>query len=490
MKSRSAILYILIGLCALTNPVSAQDLSDALRYSNARLAPSGESAAMMGANAVFGGDFYSASVNPACVGTFWKSHLDFGMYSISARTKSTVYPAGRFVSDPKRDLNLTNLSLLMAFNTRGKWKTFNFLAQLYSYESPKRLFHYSDISRGSITYRWLQFAEGVSVYELNPYEEGLAVATNALHVVDSSRGEYIAPYLVDTPRLEKQFTQYESTEMIRSQLAFGMNYDNRLYIGVSLQAGNAQYRRNYRYREHLAQGESSEFFKSLEYLDTLNSSATSLSASVGIIYRWNYHWAVSLYLQSREYWMIEDDYSSTLYYEDADNTAEASSPLGYFDYNLYTPIKIGGGVSYIFKNRGRIHFRMDYTDHRKNIFDFQSIDFYPEQAALNSDVTTALAPSLSFALGGEVLPFSFLRLRAGLRMTQSPYANNRSFYPAVGVGFGLNLKHFYIDVGYSRYRYQEGHVAYQYSVPSTFPIPSATLTTDYSILSINAAMRL
>jgi|GEM_PF-7065714 len=466
-NGRYALIYILCSLCALANPLHAQDLSDALRYSNARLALSGEAAAMMGAQAVFGGDFYSAALNPATVGTFWKSHFDLGIHSLSTRTKSIVYPVGHFPTDPKKGINLTNLSMLMAFPSKGNWKTFNFLAQVHAYESPKRLFHYSDIARGSITYRWLQFADGISVFELNPFEEGLAVAANALHVVDSVDGEYIAPYLIDTPVLERQFTQYESTKMLRTQFAFGMNYRNRIYIGVSIQGGSARYRRTYQYHEQLVPSASSQFFKQLEYLDTLNSSATSFSASVGIIFRWSYHWAVSLFLQSREYWTIEDQYSSTLFFEDAGQTRGASSPLGYFDYNLYTPFKI-----------------------RKNFFDFQAIEFYPDQAQLNQDVSTTLAPSLSVALGGEVLPLSFLRLRGGFRLHQYPYANNRSFYPAVGVGVGLNLKHFYIDIGYGRLRFKEGHVAYQYPAQSTFAVPSATLTTDYSILSVNAALRL
>jgi hypothetical protein len=89
--------------------MDAQDLADALRYSNLQQYLEQLAAGAMGnAFGALGGDFTSASINPAGIGLYRSSELTITPISGSSKVESMYYGNGSEDSDYK--FSLSNMS--------------------------------------------------------------------------------------------------------------------------------------------------------------------------------------------------------------------------------------------------------------------------------------------------------------------------------------------------------------------------------------------
>ena len=85
--------------------IHAQDLADALRYSNIAVSGTARAGAMGNAFGALGGDFTSASINPAGIGLYRSSELTITPISGSTRVESMYYGTGRQDTDYKFSLD-------------------------------------------------------------------------------------------------------------------------------------------------------------------------------------------------------------------------------------------------------------------------------------------------------------------------------------------------------------------------------------------------
>ena len=99
--------YILLSGIAIFITLSsgAQDLMDALRYSNIAVSGTARAGAMGNAFGALGGDFTSASINPAGLGLYRSSEFTVTPISMSTRVETSYYGTGREDSDYKFSLN-------------------------------------------------------------------------------------------------------------------------------------------------------------------------------------------------------------------------------------------------------------------------------------------------------------------------------------------------------------------------------------------------
>jgi hypothetical protein len=91
MKKYSFLLTIAIFFPFL---IQAQDLADALRYSNLTIQGTARAGAMGNAFGALGGDFTSASINPAGIGVYRTSEFTITPISGSTKVNSTYYGTG------------------------------------------------------------------------------------------------------------------------------------------------------------------------------------------------------------------------------------------------------------------------------------------------------------------------------------------------------------------------------------------------------------
>ena len=70
-------ILIAIGAMVLTTAALAQDYNDVMRYSQTQYSGSARSVSMGSAFGALGGDFISASINPAGLGIFRSNEISF-----------------------------------------------------------------------------------------------------------------------------------------------------------------------------------------------------------------------------------------------------------------------------------------------------------------------------------------------------------------------------------------------------------------------------
>ena len=109
---------VLMGGTLVTWHASAQDESDALRYSN--LAPQGTARSMGfgGALGAIGGDFTSLSINPAGIGVYRSSELTFTP-SLKLNGTSSTY-TGAAMDDNATRFNINNLGVVFTSAATGR----------------------------------------------------------------------------------------------------------------------------------------------------------------------------------------------------------------------------------------------------------------------------------------------------------------------------------------------------------------------------------
>jgi hypothetical protein len=96
----------------------AQDLADALRFSNIAVSGTARAGAMGNAFGALGGDFTSAGINPAGIGVYRSSELTITPISGSTRVESMYYGNGREDTDYKFSLN--NMSYVYSIPVAAK----------------------------------------------------------------------------------------------------------------------------------------------------------------------------------------------------------------------------------------------------------------------------------------------------------------------------------------------------------------------------------
>ena len=157
MKS---FLYTL-SFCFISISAISQTLSDALRYSS--IIPGGTSR-VIGAGSSFGamgGDFGSISINPAGLADFRTSELMFSFSFNGGDTRSSLGNNSYLKTGHSQEPRLENIGVVFnSHNPGGTLVNSNLAIGLTQYNNFNQDFGYEGFSRGSITERFAELANG------------------------------------------------------------------------------------------------------------------------------------------------------------------------------------------------------------------------------------------------------------------------------------------------------------------------------------------
>lgn len=460
------ILFTSLLVSSLGFNAHAQTTDDALNFSQELNGGTARMKGLGNAKTALGGDISSITGNPAGLGFFGQSDISITANYNNARNRGDYF--GSSVSRNKGRFGIDHAGVVFHFpKNEGYhgWQNFNVG---FSYENTNTFNNnvryegvnpdntivsaYSDdIEAGRA--RWGSFANDMIGMRL--LEE---FSTGGFFPITNETGE------------KRQVSDILTTGFnSRSALAFGGNYNNKLYIGGTIGFTAFRYETSSQFSEYgwtktagdVAQDNPNSTFldpthqnngylnKSYDLLDDYYqiSEGSGFDFKIGAIYKPTLDWNIGATITSPTWLAIDDYYDNYIgvsYYQDGNaSTAFAEHDVTYapssYTYMQITPWKFSLGASKFF-GRGLITADAEYIDYstvKRRVIGANNPSLENEWDAL---VKESYQSVVNFRVGGEFLFTNAISGRAGFNYFGNPYqgADNTQYSGSLGLGFKLS----------------------------------------------------
>lgn len=455
---KAFLIPIFIGSVILFSffDVKAQTYSDyALRFSQTNPIGTARIMGIGGANTALGGDASSIYSNPAGLGFYTRSEFTFSP-SLNFLNSSSTYIGNR-TDNLKTSFNLPQLGIVFNkskdLTVPGKWRGGSFGISI------NRINDF----RNSITYRgqnnqrdFIDFALDGTFYDdqdnisFDDIYADLAFQT----FLTGEFYDVVAPgdttYFLDryNPSDAYPVVQSETINTTGAQtqtsLAYGGNYDDKIYFGLSLGISSLNYRAERIYTEEPPGTELVNFtFRDIRQLDGLGINGT-----FGVIAKPFNELSIGLSYATPTFYSINDqselDMTSNFI-----NNESYSDGVSYAPYrlSLRTPGRINAGAAYFIGKYGFITGNIEYLDYGQNRVTSVEDPFTED----NADIRNFYQSTFNYSAGGEIR-LNMFRLRAGYAYRGDP-VNRNGFDRSVqsfSVGGGIKMNNYFVDLGIIR----------------------------------------
>lgn len=477
-------------------------VENALLFSRTKPGGSARVQAMGGAQIALGGDFSSGLSNPAGLGMYNRSEITFSpatnFYSSDAEHLGTKS------SDSKSVFNIPGLSLVFHIpreNSNG-FLGGSFGVSMTRINDFNTTFQYSGVDDvSSIVDYFKERATGYTIDPLpSPYSdtpllnfdvpEGLAYLTYLITPFNEDPGN-------TNPSLPDDYINYfsdldtlwngnieEIRTLKRSQqvnvkgaqyqwsLAYGGNFNDKLFFGGSLGIATLRYNFKSTYTESDFSFSESPGYNPLNKLDLQEDiviDGTGVNLTAGLIYRPINFMQVGVSIVTPTLYNLSDSYGARLKadwnasagYGDQD---EASEPI-VSDYLFTTPFKFSSGVAFFLGKYGFVTGDVEFINYNQAKYDSETegVSFNPENDEIKSYYTNVV----NYRVGAE-FRYDIFRLRGGYSVQNNPYKGSFNVdrtIKTISAGAGIRFNQFYVDAAwlmskndssYSPYVFQNG----------------------------------
>lgn len=444
--------------------MTAQNITDVLRYSTENLQGTARFQAMGGAFGALGGDLSSLNVNPAGSAVFNNSLFTFSGTAYNTDNSASYFGTSRNTSDTTVDIN--QVGGVLVFKSSNPEEGWNKVAIAGNYDIVQNFdtqVFISGTGNQGIDNYFLDFANGVPFGALLLQEDEFI--EDAYLDIGAQQGfgdqqAFLGYYggLIDPDSMEDDNTLYNSNadySTVNQNLArtttgynskftlnFASQYEQKLNIGASLNFHTVLYDR---YDEFTETGYDSDSDISRTTFDNLlRTEGSGFSFSVGAIAKLNEVIRIGGSYQSPTWYRLTDDLSQRISSDLADTDINFINlnVINLFPrYTLKTPSRLTGSAAFIFGKSGLISVDYSYQDmSQAELGPSGDANF----AAVNDNVTNTLGALSTIRVGGEYRIKRF-SLRGGYRFEQSPYTNADIVGDLNGISAGIGF-----DFGGSR----------------------------------------
>ncbi|NTW23142.1 MAG: hypothetical protein HGA37_00470 [Lentimicrobium sp.] len=466
MKKLSITLLL---LTTFSSFIIAQSEVDALRYSRLNFSGTSRFIAMGGAFGALGADFTTLSHNPAGIGLYKSSEMNFTP-SLAVAHSESVYN-GRFRDDSKTTFNIGSVGIVMATNPtpgnpKSMWKNVQFgfgMNRMANFNN--RIIIEGENNENSYLTPYRNDAQGIAPKDLGPYNTGMAYDADLLFLQEGDSVNW--NYRIDLPN--GGVTQRKSIETEGSLnemvFTFGANYGDKLYLGATIGVPFIHYTESSNYTETDEAG-NSDYFKSFTRTDYLETSGTGVNFKFGIIYRAADWLRLGGAVHTPTFYSGMNDtwHASMKSYFDNGSSESAFSPEGFYEYELTTPMRAMGSIGFIIGKFGVISADYEFVDYSTARLWAYDYDFYDE----NQAIRTSYEATNNFRFGTE-WRYGSLNFRAGYAISANPYrygtdATNTSY----SLGLGIREKDFFVDLAWVYSQMDDEYYLYssEYSNPA------------------------
>lgn len=483
----------------------AQNIDDALRYSQLSV---GGSARVMGVGGSFGamgGDFGVTSTNVAGLADYRSKELMFSLSYNQAKTETRQDGALIGENSDGREVILENLAFI-AHNKpyyAEKLVTSNFAIGIQQYANFNQVISYETTSRGSIVEPFAADANspGFDLDLDGGFDVGLADFGSAIYIDESTPNFFT--HDLSTPILDNNGNIVSFDNSVRQDvdkeqviersgrvnellMAWAGKFRGGLSIGVGMGIPFVSFQEDKFYKE-TDQADALPVFNQLNFNESFTTSGVGVNLKLGLGYTIAKKIRLGLGWQSPSYYRMTDNFENSFSYdctlcETSDEVFQ--SPAGEFDYGLRTPMRTNLSIGYLLnreKLKGFLNFDVAMVDYASNKFNFAlgaSDPFLEEEADMeNQRIRNELGRAYNYSLGTEVA-YAKWRGRAGVSLVGAPFFNDAGIFNNVyAAGMGYRMDRIFFDLAYQYRSNEEGYSPYRNASGD----PALQLTSDTQI---------
>lgn len=461
---KKSILISILGVVSFT--IQAQEIKDAIRYSQQNLTGTARFRAMSGAFGALGGDLSAITINPASSAVFNYNQLGVTLSNYDTRNKSNYF--GTRSTERENTFDLNQLGAVFIFEnlkTEENWKKLSLGINYDNMNSFNNAIFSGGVNpNNSVDQYFLSYANGVplNVITNNPYSflnygEQQAYMGFEGYIIDPVDGNNPSnnQYVSNVPAGGNYYQEnFVTSKGINGKLSFngGAQYKDNLYVGINLNAHFIDYTQNSRFFESNT-NDSQNGVQRLRFENSLYTYGNGFSFQLGTIVKITDEFRAGFTYESPTWFYLNDETSQFLI---AENRVDGQAFTDVVDpqiinifpaYRLQTPGKITASLAYVFLKRGIVSF--DYS-----IRDYGGIKFRPTSDSyfsdLNREMASILTVSNEFRVGAEYKIKQF-SIRGGYRFEESPFKNASTIgdLKSFSTGIGYNFGTFKTDLAYS-----------------------------------------
>lgn len=468
---------------------------DALKFYSYGNYGSARSQGMGGSFTALGGDLSSSYINPAGLGFYNKSEFTISPIFTTTNTASNYI-------DNSTKLNASNMNIGqigVVFSNRGvgtrkkrtAWSlSYNTLANFnsdYSYSGSNKRSSISNYFAERATQR------GISSESLNDEfntTTRLAANTTALayqaYLIDPIQGGGFLASELSTP-VNQTGNVSESGNLGQINLAYGINYDDKTYVGAALGIQNLNYSQLTDITEQFPNG---EIFNGFTFGDELLVRGTGVNLTLGTIIKLRDNMRLGANITSPTSMRVNETYTSYIAYDQKPNTfisdeQELSTAPNDFKYRINSPLRANIGTSiFLPKKLGVVSVEAEYVGY--NMMNIKDKEDNRWSTGQKRGIQSEFKDVVNVKIGSE-LRFGVGRVRAGLNYLGDPRKNGDAFNTSssfIGtLGAGVRNNRFFADISYSRTSRDFAFTPYNLSTETDFE--SATLNQSKGIVGIS-----
>ncbi len=471
---------------------TAQNMNDALRFSQAFHGGTARSMSMGGAFSALGADMSAMSFNPAGIALYRSSEVTVTPCFYTDKSEATFLQPGRLTSDNEYDFNLSNIGLVSPIlsGSDAGWVSINFGVAY----NKRNNFNQNMIIDGtnnsnSLADYFMYNANGVDINSLSDVAEGIAYDAYVIDRYDTISNLYGNPYNaygnnIDNPTYGQRQRKIINTSGGIGEYAFSIaaNYAHQLYIGCTFGIQDLNYEMHSTFMED-DENDVINDFKSFEFSESQKATGSGFNFKVGAIYR-PLDWVrIGAAVHTPTFWDIDREYSSeiTSNFAVADNDGATSytaqSDIWDFDYEVTSPMRAMLGAAFVIQKMAIISFDYEFVDYGAMRMRSDGYDFYEDNTAIPESYAAAnnIRAGLEYRLGN-------VSLRGGYAYYGSPYKSTDDIEPAtrqsISGGFGVANQNFYLDLAYVYNIYSHTHLFYD--VYQNEQLAGANINTNYN----------
>ncbi len=466
----------------------AQNVDDALRYSQIFYTGTARFMSMGGAFTALGGDMSTLSQNPAGIGVFRSSEISLSPQLFHSKTSANfnglsddylynfnLGQAGIVSSliSGNATSGLISLNVGYSFN---KTNNLNSSARIQGNSTTSSMADYwADNSFGT-SYRDLSGAAGIA-YDAWILDTITGTGANTYGTVFSNYGDNASSdYGQNIRRLI-------SNQGFTGEHAFsiGGNYSNKVFFGATLGISRLRYTGHY---EHLEKADYylDSQFSDFTYVEHFENTGTGISLKIGTIIKPTEELRIGFAFHSPTLYRINERFydNITSNFTDGGHYEFKNDELAY-NYALTTPFRALAGIAYQFKKMALFSLDYEFVDYTTIRFS-ETGDNY-DYSEKNLEIKNTLKPASNVRLGGE-FRFNKMYFRGGYgyygKVFKTGEVNDNMFNRSISLGAGFREQNINIDFGFTNLRNEQNYILYN----TSFETASAKLTNSRNIFTV------
>jgi hypothetical protein len=461
-------LILIATLLCLSLPILAQDLpGNALLFSRNQPVGSARMQGIGGPKSSLGGDYSSALINPAGLGMYNRNEVTITPSLMFVNSTSQYYGTSA-EKESRSAFSIPGFSVVLNWPSQ---RDHGFLGGSLSLSLTRTNDFHQDFryqgtnDQNSIIDYFIQNAFENNVLP-DDMLDGDPPGDYFYTLTALGYRNYLFEY-EDSPDFTGYYTvldfsrvrQSEVSERKGSQnqwnISYGANFDDKFFAGISLGISSFRYKQSQVFREDNYDyvGDAPEAMSDLTITENFDIRGSGINLSLGTIFRPTDFLQLGLSFTTPTYYDITDKYRPSVetnwnnfqYYDDLvlNNVYVEFPEEQLYEYNLTTPLRLNGGVTFIQKF-GFISANIEYVNYPKAKY---SSDIAGEFEVDNGYIKSDFRDVLNYSLGMEFRQ-NIMRYRLGGSYLSVPFNESRldGSVLMLAAGLGVRLEQFFIDL--------------------------------------------